>query len=107
MKAIKICFAVFMTIVFGYFIIGTAFFPKDAPDNNRYYRDIYEGTWEWLHDDGTVSLSFQNIPNNYMQFILNGNSQAGLSNAVTSYNVFTSTLTPPITNVDTTKITTV
>ena len=35
------------------------------------------------YDDGTVSLSFQDIPNNYMQFILNGNSQAGLSNAVT------------------------
>ena len=35
------------------------------------------------YNDGTVSLSFQNIPNNYMQFILNGNPQAGLSSAVT------------------------
>ena len=35
------------------------------------------------YNDGTVSLSFQNVPNNYMQFILNGNPQAGLSSAVT------------------------
>ena len=35
------------------------------------------------YNDDMVSLSFQNIPNNYMQFILNGNSQAGLSSAVT------------------------
>ena len=34
------------------------------------------------YTDGATSLSFQNIPNNYMQFILNGNSQAGLTSAV-------------------------
>ena len=35
------------------------------------------------YNDGTVNLSFQNNPNNFMQFILNGNSQAGLSSPVT------------------------
>jgi hypothetical protein len=35
------------------------------------------------YNDGTVSLSFQDIPDNYMQFILNGNSQAGFSSPVT------------------------
>lgn len=35
------------------------------------------------YTDGNVSLTFQNATGNYMQFILNGNSQAGLSSAVT------------------------
>ena len=35
------------------------------------------------YTDGTTNLSFQNVPGNYMQFILNGNPQAGLTSAVT------------------------
>ena len=34
------------------------------------------------YNDGTTSLSFQNVTGNYMQFILNGNPQAGLTNVV-------------------------
>ncbi len=34
------------------------------------------------YTEGATTLSFQNIPNNYMQFILNGNPQAGLTSAV-------------------------
>ncbi|MBR4646378.1 MAG: T9SS type A sorting domain-containing protein [Bacteroidales bacterium] len=35
------------------------------------------------YNDGTTSLTFQNVTGNYMQFILNGNPQAGLTSAVT------------------------
>jgi hypothetical protein len=35
------------------------------------------------YNDGTTSLTFQNVSGNYMQFILNGNPQAGLTSAVT------------------------
>ena len=34
------------------------------------------------YNDGTTSLSFQNVTGNYMQFILNGNPQAGLTSVV-------------------------
>ena len=34
------------------------------------------------YTEGATTLSFQNIPNNYMQFILNGNPQAGLTSPV-------------------------
>ena len=35
------------------------------------------------YNDGTTSLTFQNVSGNYMQFILNGNPQASLTSAVT------------------------
>lgn len=34
------------------------------------------------YNDGTTSLTFQNVTGNYMQFILNGNPQAGLTSVV-------------------------
>ena len=54
MKNIKICFIIFTILIFGYFLIGIAFFPKDSPDYG-YTRSVFDGTWEWLHGDGTVT----------------------------------------------------
>ena len=54
MKTIKICFSVFSVLIFGYFIIGSIFLPKDAP-NNDYHMESYDGVWEWIHDDGSVT----------------------------------------------------
>ena len=55
MKSIKICLALLCVLVAGYFIIGSIVLPKDAPgmDHNT---EIYDGKWEWLHNDGSISI---------------------------------------------------
>lgn len=47
---------------------------------NRLTTDAAMSTFNYT--DGTTSLSFQNVTGNYMQYILNGNAQAGPTSAV-------------------------
>ena len=47
---------------------------------NRLTTDAAMSTFNYT--DGATNLSFQNVSGNYMQFILNGNPQAGLNSAV-------------------------
>ncbi|MCR5419526.1 MAG: response regulator [Lachnospiraceae bacterium] len=54
MKIIKIFFTIFSVMIFGYFFVGIIFFPKDAPSND-YQTEVYNGVWEWIHEDGSVT----------------------------------------------------